>query len=757
MKYFVREEKHHLAKIQNYFSMKLPSQFNLKRFILIIVLALVYYQMAEISRTLASTPQNVTPVWPPDGIASAMVLIYGYWVLPGVFIGSFLSNIWAFTDSSDMWNCFSSIVQVAIIAFGTTAGTYLGVYLLRSRINREYPLGKINNALYFLICIGILGTVVNATVGVSALSLGRKIPINQYNQVWFTWWVSNVSGIFIFTPAVLSWHKYLRYFNYKKIFRRKSRNKTSCNKALELFLLSIIVILICLSSFWNNISFEYMLFPCLIWANFRFGELAITNLIVLISSLAVTGTVRGLGVFSKVSLNESLILLQIFIVVIVFTIIIFNAIVQEKQDAIHKIKVSQEELLKQSRQNKAYANFLADQNIQLKKAKQEAILANKAKSIFLTNMSHELRTPLNGILGVAQLLEDKENLTKKQKEEIRIIYESGNHLLLLINDILDISKIEAGKLEIESEKFHLADFLQVICNLIKGSAQSKNLVSNCSINPELSVIIECDQKRLRQVLLNILGNAVKFTEQGTIKFETNILNQEKKNDILWTQLEFKIEDTGIGIAPDKLDKIFLAFEQVGDKKFQAQGTGLGLAISKKIAQLMGGDITVASELGKGSIFTFTLTVPTYPDKNFPRLSERKSAQANPKFDSQLSEKLPLKILIAEDNLVNQKIVTKIFKRLGYSVDIAVNGLEVLSALENKPYDVIFMDIQMPELDGMEATRLVLEKYSQESPYIIAMTANAIDGDREKCLAIGMKDYISKPIKINAIVEALYKV
>jgi signal transduction histidine kinase/ActR/RegA family two-component response regulator len=434
---------------------------------------------------------------------------------------------------------------------------------------------------------------------------------------------------------------------------------------------------------------------------------------------------------------------------------------------------------------------------QLEEALNKADEANKAKSQFLTNVSHELRTPLNGILGIAQILQDAPHLSPYEKEEINIIYQSGSHLLTLINDILDLSKIEAGKIELNYQLFSFPKLLQGIISIFQIQARNKNIEFQWNFNGQIPLMIECDETRIRQVLINLLSNAIKFTKMGLVIFNIDILNMENnfdnnqgnKNKQL-TNFNFKIEDTGIGIPPQKINLIFLPFEQVYSQNFKAEGTGLGLAISQKLVQMMGGEIKVESNLGKGSIFSFEIKCFTIPFDDFT-FSKNNSNQnsLNPIFnqiDNQSSDKInninipvetkinpldknyknllsfniPLKILLAEDNKVNQKVAQKIFKSLGYTIDIVSNGQEAISAiqsLEKEKYDVIFMDILMPEMDGLEATQKICTMLTKENrPVIIAMTANAMEGDRETCLNVGMDDYISKPVKIDQLTTIIIR-
>ncbi|WP_353929217.1 MASE1 domain-containing protein [Okeanomitos corallinicola TIOX110] len=707
-----------------------------------VVLALVYYHTSQFSRILTATPQDVTPVWPPDGLATAATLFFGYWIWPGIFFGSFLANLWAFINTNNSITFIFSILQVLGIAGGTTLGTILGTFLLRKSINNTYPLKRLSDVIKLLVFTGMIGPMVNATVGITALTLGGKISISSYPHTWLTWWISNVAGILIFTPALLTWGEYIK--NNLRFRRTKTQflfNKLNIWQIAEIILLLLIVISICKTAFWSRYTFslEYMIIPCLLWAVFRLGELGSNSLIVIIASIAVLGTVRELGTFARENLNESLILLQYFIGVVVLTTLILNAILSEKQQAIAILKTSQRQLLDNSLQ-------LTHQNIELAVAKRDAVAANHAKSEFLTNMSHELRTPLNGILGITQVFHNSPKLTAQEKEDIAIIQQSGLHLLTLINDILDISKIEAGKMELEYKNFKLLIFLKEIVEICRNSLGNRIFCFNYQFSPELPIIINTDEKRLRQVLLNLLGNAIKFTTNGEVLFVVDIVNQVKKDDsISFTKLKFEIIDTGVGIPPEKLTNIFLPFEQVGETRLKSQGTGLGLAISQRIVNMMGSKIQVSSELGKGSNFSFELDLETtskYDNKE----------NTNPNYN--ISQKLPLNILVAEDNLINQKIARKLFKKLGYDIDIAISGYKVLESLETHIYDVVFMDIQMPEMDGMEATREIYQRWGKNRPYIIAMTANAMTGDKEKCIAAGMDDYISKPVKIEFISQAI---
>ncbi len=405
---------------------------------------------------------------------------------------------------------------------------------------------------------------------------------------------------------------------------------------------------------------------------------------------------------------------------------------------------------------------LKQTQIVLAKAKVVAEEATRAKSAFLANMSHEIRTPMNGVLGMAQLLETT-ILTAEQEDFVKTIRGSGEALLTIINDILDFSKIESGMLALEAWDFKVEDVVSGVCKLLQKQAIAKQIDLQYAIAPEVPVVVG-DYNRLRQVLLNLVGNAIKFTHDGQVAITVTGRALPESHQY---QLEFAIADTGIGLDRDRIEKLFQPFTQADasiSRKYG--GTGLGLAISKRLVELMDGHIWVESlgQVGgkptadwspvittQGSTFYFAIAVSTSPEVSpIPDSATYKTA-----IDPNFAEKFPLQILLVEDNQSNQLVACSMLKTLGYQVEyhIANNGLEAVQAVRNYAYDLILMDVQMPEMDGLTATKIIRTELKSQV-LIIAMTADAMPEDRQACLDVGMDDYISKPINIAEIMRVI---
>jgi signal transduction histidine kinase/CheY-like chemotaxis protein len=644
-------------------------------------------------------------VWAPTGISIAALMVAGYRYWPSVFIGATLTN----------FIVAENILLGSIIGIGNTLEALLAVALIRRFTPMEKLFDGIRTTIIFIVSATFIAPIPSALAGAIGMLAFDIIEPGHMRSVMGIWWLGDAMGALTLTPAIylIGQHLHRKENHYIDHFNAASPERVIIVSAS--ILLSIILYV-----FPGNITanLSYLPFLMVLWGALRLPQVYALLLSMIVSIIAISGTLAQLPTQSPPAVIDSLIYLYLFLATQTGTVLLVGALARDRE------KITE----------------------QLVEAQQTAEAASAQKSLFLTNISHEIRTPLNGIIGVTGImLPDVQ--TDRQREHLRIIQNSADSLLSLLNDLLDHARIEAGKLRIQKQTFYLPRLLNDVTGLFESQAEAKGLYLRATISNDLPQYVVSDDSRIRQVLINVIGNALKFTDRGGVS--VNICRAAHSNSP--DHVMISVEDTGIGIAREAQNRIFDAFTQADNSTSRLYGgSGLGLTISKQLAEQLGGSITLTSSPGVGT--RIDLTLPLTPASLNQEFTFRRRVEHN-ENDAEPSDALLIgkRILVAEDNQINAEVTERMLKRLGHNVTVVENG-EAALAVWQQGFDLILMDCRMPILDGYSTSRAIrkLERNGTSHIPIIALTANAMNDEREKCTAAGMDDYLSKPTRLHQL-------
>ena len=661
-----------------------------------------------------------TPIWLGAGFALAVLLLRGARFIPAIFLSIAVAEIDFFSyviiPQASQDSVFVHLLMWFLLTTAVTLNLSAGYFAVTFLLGTANPFRQMSHILAY-VGLTALTFLIGATLSLPIVMFEGAVGSGGLFLLWRNWWLSDYSSALSITPLMIV------LLNE----RGRAFGKNMLLKALGFIgIYSAIIFVVFLSPLTHRYPMLWLLYCALMLAAILFGESGAVLVGFSSSLLALWATVQGIGPFTLFPAEFVLITEQLFVAFFMISALVFASILSEKQKML-------DELVR--------LNQIAEV------ATQQAMDSNRIKSEFLANMSHEIRTPLNAVIGFTELL-SRTLKDRQQLSYLQAIKAGGQSLLTLINDVLDLSKIEAGKMDLQFEPVALRDLLEEVLNIFGAKAEEKNVKLILDIDPVLPECLILDEVRLRQIIFNLMGNALKFTDQGHVKVSaSSILNELDDSKV---DMVISVEDTGVGIPKHALKSIFEAFtqqEKQDTKKYG--GTGLGLSISRKLVSMMDGTIEVESNFGEGSVFKVFFTGVSIS------ASEAKSRIKNADLERIQFE--PAKLLIVDDIEVNRELIKEIFGNQPFEIRQAENGLEAVQMATENPPDLIITDIRMPVMDGFEELRSLRQNPQTAQIPVVALTASVMDHEIYKLQESGFNGYLRKPAKLDNIYKELMKI